>query len=80
MPVFKYDVNQDAIVEQKEGTSDQEEEEPTTPSQSVAKEEKDLESEDVGSFGSCNGVTVDLWHGVEGGSPSYVQDHMNTHK
>ncbi len=73
-------MNQNALVEQKEGTPDQEEEEPRTPSQSIFKEEKDLESENVGSFGSCNRIIVDSWHGVEGRSPSYVQDHKNTHK
>jgi hypothetical protein len=62
LPISKYDVNQDALVEQKEGTLEQEEEEPRTPSQLVIEKGKDLESEDQESFGSCNKVIVNLWH------------------
>ncbi len=41
LPIFKYDTNQDTLVEHKEGTPQQEEEEPKTPSQSIPKEGED---------------------------------------
>jgi hypothetical protein len=34
--------------------------------------EKESESEDVGSFGSCNTIIINSWHGVKKGSSSYV--------
>ncbi len=72
LPIFKYDVNQDALVEQKERTPEQEEVEPITPSQLTSKEGKQLKSEDDESFGTCNGIIVDLWHRAKRGSLSYV--------
>ncbi len=80
LPILKYDVNQDALVEQKEKTLEQEEEEPRTPSQSTFEEGEDLKSEDDESFGSCSGIIVDLWHQTKRGLPSYIQDYSNTHK
>ncbi len=44
--LLKYDANQDALVEKKEGTLEEEEEEPRTPSQSIAEEGEDLENRD----------------------------------
>jgi hypothetical protein len=41
LPIFKYDANHHALVEQKEGTPKEEEEEPKTPSQ-LAFEGEDL--------------------------------------
>ncbi len=79
MPILKYDANHDALVEQKEGIAE-EEEEPKTPSQSTFEEGEDLENEDEKTFRSCNWITMDSWPREEGGLPSYVWDHKNTHK
>jgi hypothetical protein len=53
LPILKYDANHDALVEQKEGIAE-EEEEPKTPSQSTFEEGEDLENEDEKTFRSCN--------------------------
>jgi hypothetical protein len=51
--ILKYDANQDALVEQKEGTL-VEEEEPKTPSQSSSEEGKDIKSKDDESCAPCS--------------------------
>jgi len=55
-----------------------EEEEPKTPSQSTSEEGKDIKSKDNESCAPCSQLTMELWNGEEGGSPSYVRNH--THK
>ncbi len=72
LAILKYDVNQDALVEQKEGIPYQEENKPITPSQLAIEEGEDSKIEDEKSFESCSGVIIDSWHQTKGGSPSYV--------
>ncbi len=62
LPILKYDANQDTLVEQKEETLEQEEEELRTPSQLAYEEGKDLKSKVEKSFGLCSEITVDSWH------------------
>ncbi len=54
VPILKYDANQDALVEKKEGTPMEEEEEPKTLSQSTFKEGENIESKDDESCASCS--------------------------
>jgi hypothetical protein len=79
VPILKYDANQDALVEQKKGTL-VEEEELKTPSQSTFEEGKDIESKDDESYAPCSQLTINLWNGEEGGSPSYVHNHKHRYK
>jgi hypothetical protein len=68
LPILKYDANQEALVEQKEGapmeeierTLVEEEGEPITPSQLASKEGEDIESMDKECYESNNHVIVEL--------------------
>jgi len=78
VPIFKYDANQDALVEKKKGTPL--EEELKTPSQLTYEERKDIENKDDKSCASCSQLIVKLWNGEEGGSSSYLHNHKHKYK
>ncbi len=61
---FKYDANQEALIEQK-GALAEEEGEPRTPSQSTSKIGEDVESTDEECCGSNNHVTIESQHQEE---------------
>jgi hypothetical protein len=61
---FKYDANQEALIEQK-GTLAEEEGEPRTPSQLTSKIGEDVESTDEECCGSKNHVTIESQHQEE---------------
>ncbi len=80
LPILKYDVNQEALVEQIKGTLVEEEEELITPSQSTSKEGRNENNTNKECCGSNNHVPIKSRQQEECGSPSYVRYRRHTSK